>query len=55
MAMHWTIFLLVPLVIAFIVAMVKANSKKQRELAAAGFLTGIGLIAGISTLLGHGS
>lgn len=55
MAMHWTMFLPVPLVIAFIVAIVKANSKKQRELAAAGFLAGIGLIAGISALLGHGS
>jgi hypothetical protein len=55
MAMHWAIFLPVPLVIAFVVAVVRAKTTKQRELAAAGLLLGLGLIAGVSALLGYGS
>lgn len=55
MALHWAMFLPLPLVIAFVVAIVRANASQQRELAAARLLLGLGLIAGVSSLLGFGN
>ena len=39
--------------IAFVVAIARAIGPKQRELAAALFLLGLGLVASVSALLGY--
>jgi len=55
MAMHWTMFLPLPLVVAFVIGLTKSKTIKQREFAAAGLLIGLAAIAGVSALFVNGS
>lgn len=55
MALHWTQFLLLPVFLAYVIALVRAETTKQREIVTAALFVGLLAIAAISSLFSNGS